>query len=179
MKLSRILGFVLLAALLAGCGGQGKTLRPVKVVEVQQVVIESEPEKPAEVEAETQPEVPAEAAEEAPAEAVVEVAAEAETVQPAEEVAAAVEVQPSEAAKEEKVEEEPAMKDGVSLEEMFAFNPDAFTSEGVEEESESGEKKKGKKKKKKGVELEFDEELGEVVSRKKHKRGDDAWNEEL
>ena len=36
-----------------------------------------------------------------------------------------------------------------------------------------GDKKKGKKGKKKGVELEFDEGLGAVVGRKKHKRGDD------
>ena len=47
-----------------------------------------------------------------------------------------------------------------------------------EEEEESGDKKKkGKKKKKKHVEIEFDEELGEVVARKKHKRGDDDFGE--
>ncbi|OQY81704.1 MAG: hypothetical protein B6D40_10420 [Anaerolineae bacterium UTCFX3] len=115
-----------------------------------------EPEKP--VEAETQPEVEKEA--EAAAEA-------AELVQPVEAVVEAKEV-----------EEPPAMKDGVSLEEMFAFKPETFTTAGAEEESE-GDKKKGKKKgKKKSVELEYDETLGEVVSRKKHKRGDGAWEEE-
>ena len=39
-------------------------------------------------------------------------------------------------------------------------------------------KKKGKKGKKKSVELVLDEERGEVVGRKKHKRGDsdaDEW----
>ena len=49
----------------------------------------------------------------------------------------------------------------------------------VEDESIDG-KKKGKKGKKKGVELEFDEGLGAVVGRKKHKRGDDSgsdWEE--
>jgi hypothetical protein len=47
-----------------------------------------------------------------------------------------------------------------------------------DEESTSGDKKKGKKKKKKHVEIEFDEDLGEVVARKKHKRGDDGFGEE-
>ena len=37
---------------------------------------------------------------------------------------------------------------------------------------------KGKKGKKKSVELEFDEERGEVVGRKKHKRGDDPLGED-
>ncbi|MCL4823732.1 MAG: hypothetical protein KJZ57_05885, partial [Anaerolineales bacterium] len=118
-----------------------------------------EPEKP--VEAETQPEVEKEA------EAAAEAAPAAELVQPVEAVVEAKEV-----------EEPPAMKDGVSLEEMFAFKPETFTTAGAEEESE-GDKKKGKKKgKKKSVELEYDETLGEVVSRKKHKRGDGAWEEE-
>ena len=39
-------------------------------------------------------------------------------------------------------------------------------------------RKKGKKQKKKGVELVLDEERGEVVGRKKHKRGDDFGSEE-
>ncbi len=78
----------------------------------------------------------------------------------------------------EKVEEEgPAMKDGVSLDEMFAFKPEVFTT-APEAESESDDKKKGKKKKKKAVELTYDEGLGEVVGRKKHKRGEDAWEQE-
>lgn len=120
-----------------------------------------EPEKS--VEAEAQPEVQKEA------EAVVE-------VQPA----AAEEVQPAPVVeKKEVIEEEPAMKDGVSLEAMFSFKPETFTAPAAEEESEGDDKKKGKKKgKKKSVELEFDENLGEVVSRKKHKRGSDAWEEE-
>lgn len=120
-----------------------------------------EPEKP--VEAAAQPDVPAEA------EVVVEVAPVVE-VQP--EAVAPVEVV-------KEVVEEPAMKDGVSLEEMFAFKPEAFTAPAPEEDSESGDKKKGKKKgKKKSVELEFDESLGAVVARKKHKRADGVWEEE-
>lgn len=118
-----------------------------------------EAEKPAEVAA--PPAVPAEAATtEAPAEAAM------------------TEVPAAPAVKEE-AEEEPAMKDGVSLDEMFAFRPETFTSAVVEDENEGAEKKKGKKKKKKSVELEYDEALGEVISRKRHKRGDDAWDEDL
>jgi len=71
------------------------------------------------------------------------------------------------------------MKDGVSLEEMFAFKPEAFIAPAAEEDSEGDDKKKGKKKgKKKSVALEFDEKLGEVVARKKHKRADGVWEEE-
>jgi len=44
---------------------------------------------------------------------------------------------------------------------------------------ESADDKKGKKKTKKDRALEFDEERGEVVARKKHKRGDEAWEEEI
>ena len=48
--------------------------------------------------------------------------------------------------------------------------------EGAEEDSD--DKKKSKKGKKKGVALEFDEKLGEVVTRKKHKRGDGGSDDE-
>jgi len=68
-------------------------------------------------------------------------------------------------------------KDGVSLDALFSMKPEIFQA-GAVEEDESGDKKKGKKGKKKSVELEFDEERGEVVARKKHKRGDDTWTEE-
>ena len=44
-----------------------------------------------------------------------------------------------------------------------------------EEEVPGDKKRKSKKKKKKHVQIEYDEELGEVVSRKKHKRGDDNF----
>jgi len=61
---------------------------------------------------------------------------------------------------------------------MFVFKPETFTAPVPEEESESDDKKKGKKKgKKKSVELEFDEKLGAVVARKKHKRADGVWEE--
>ncbi|RJP49733.1 MAG: transcription termination/antitermination protein NusA [Anaerolineaceae bacterium] len=123
-----------------------------------------EVEKP--VETAAQPEVTEEAEAVVQAEAVVEVPPAAEEVMPAQE-----------AVKEEA--EEPAMKDGVSLEEMFTFKPETFNSAGEEESESDDSKKKGKKKgKKKSVELEFDENLGEVVSRKKHKRGDETWEAE-
>jgi N utilization substance protein A len=54
-----------------------------------------------------------------------------------------------------------------SLQNVLA-NPPA-----TEEESEEERNKKKEKKAKKGRELEFDEKRGEVVARKKHKRGDD------
>lgn len=132
------------------------------------------PEAETPVETVAQPEVGAEAGQSvteeaapvAQAEAVVEVAPAAEEVKPEQE-----------AVKEEA--EEPAMKDGVSLETMFSFNPETFGSTSEEEsESDDGKKKSKKKGKKKSVELQFDENLGEVVSRKKHKRGDETWEEE-
>lgn len=71
----------------------------------------------------------------------------------------------------EEVEEDGEVsKDGVSLDELFQMKPEMFQSAN-EEDDASGDKKKDKKGKKKGVALEFDESLGEVVTRKKHKRG--------
>jgi hypothetical protein len=67
-------------------------------------------------------------------------------------------------------EEEEHAKDGVSLDELFKMKPEIFQTAAVTEDED---KKKGKKGKKKGVELEFDEGLGAVVGRKKHKRGVD------
>jgi transcription termination/antitermination protein NusA len=68
-------------------------------------------------------------------------------------------------------------KDGVSLDELFSMKPEIFQAGAVEDE-ESADKKKSKKGKKKSVALEFDEERGEVVARKKHKRGDDIFGEQ-
>jgi hypothetical protein len=131
------------------------------------------------------PELPVEVPAEPPAEASAEPQAEisaAEQALPAEPVAAdapvAVETPETVAAGvssekapgvAEAVEPENA-KDGVSLDELFKMKPEIFRSAATEEED--AEKKKGKKQKKKGVELVLDEELGEVVGRKKHKRGE-------
>ena len=100
--------------------------------------------------------------------------------------AAVVEVTPVEAIPEEikkepkavSVEEEDEnAKDGVSLDELFKMKPEIFQTAGAAEEDDE-EKKKGKKKKKKGVELVLDEDLGEVVGRKIHKRGEDELADE-
>lgn len=68
-------------------------------------------------------------------------------------------------------------KDGVSLDSLFSMKPEIFQA-GATEEDESGDKKKGKKGKKKNVELVLDEERGEVVARKKHKRGGEDFGED-
>jgi transcription termination/antitermination protein NusA len=112
-------------------------------------------------------EVPA--AEEAPSEEVSAPVAEEPVAEAPTEAEAAV--KPAEA----EVEPENA-KDGVSLDELFKMKPEIFHAAPTEEED--AEKKKGKKQKKKGVELVLDEELGEVVGRKKHKRGDEITEDE-
>jgi transcription termination/antitermination protein NusA len=107
-----------------------------------------------------------------------EVVAEAEPV-PAEELTD--ETKQAEGKKDAKkvVEEEDDehAKDGVSLDELFKMKPEIFQTTTAAED-DSADKKKGKKVKKKGVELQFDEKLGEVVGRKKHKRGDDDSSED-
>jgi len=120
-----------------------------------------EPAPEPEAEAETAP-----AVEEAPAESA-----------PVEETPAAD--KPAERKKEakkvveEKEEDSEHAKDGVSLDELFQMKPEMFQA-GGEATDDSADKKKDKKGKKKGVTLEFDEDLGEVVGRKKHKRGEDG-----
>ncbi|MGA2489431.1 MAG: transcription termination factor NusA [Anaerolineales bacterium] len=56
---------------------------------------------------------------------------------------------------------------------IFSLQNVLATPSTTEEESEEERNKKKEKKVKKGRELEFDEKRGEVVARKKHKRGDD------
>lgn len=92
-------------------------------------------------------------------------------------VAEQVEVRKEAKAPVEEEEEEERAKDGVSLDELFKLKPEIFKSS-AEVEAEAADKKKGKKQKKKGVELVLDEERGEVVGRKKHKRGDAGFGEE-
>ncbi|GAB4448254.1 MAG: hypothetical protein OHK0041_08560 [Anaerolineales bacterium] len=122
--------------------------------------------------AEPQP-APAPEAETAPAaEAAAELPA-AET--PAAEKQAAAKKEAKKALEEE---EDEGHKDGVSLDELFSIKPEIFQTAAADDDDESKDKKKGKKGKKKGVALEFDEELGEVVSRKKHKRGGDDFGED-
>ena len=109
---------------------------------------------------------------------------EAEPAQPAAESAPAVEIPDAEkqvSAKKEarkvvEEEEDENAKDGVSLDELFKMKPEIFQTTNPEEE-DADKKKGGKKTKKKGVELVLDEERGEVVGRKKHKRGADFGEE--
>jgi N utilization substance protein A len=77
----------------------------------------------------------------------------------------------------EETEDDEHAKDGVSLDELFSMKPEIFQTPAGEED-ESADKKKGKKGKKKSVELVLDEERGEVVGRKKHKRGDNDLGED-
>jgi transcription termination/antitermination protein NusA len=77
----------------------------------------------------------------------------------------------------EETEDDEHAKDGVSLDDLFSMKPEIFQTPAGEEE-DSADKKKGKKGKKKSVELVLDEERGEVVGRKKHKRGDDNLGED-
>ncbi|MEP6895350.1 MAG: hypothetical protein ABI986_07065, partial [Chloroflexota bacterium] len=84
-------------------------------------------------------------------------------------------------AKKEKKAAEPEeddehAKDGVSLDELFSMKPEIFQTPAVADDAD--DKKKGKKGKKKSVALEFDEERGEVVARKVHKRGGETWGDE-
>jgi N utilization substance protein A len=122
-----------------------------------------EPEKPVE---------PIETEAEAPVEPVTEVAVE---TAPVVEEAAPIMEEKAEAAapvEEAKKEEEKDFEKIFSLQNVLAVPPAA------EEESEEERNKKKEKKTKKDRELEFDEKRGEVVARKKHKRGDDASLEE-
>ena len=80
--------------------------------------------------------------------------------------------------KDEDEPEDEGHKDGVSLDELFTMKPEIFESAKNVDEEEPKSKKKSKKTKKKSVALEYDEELGEVVARKKHKRGDDFGEDE-
>ncbi|GAB4544551.1 MAG: hypothetical protein Fur002_17850 [Anaerolineales bacterium] len=128
-------------------------------------------------EAETQPEPQAEAQPEALAAeepAADSAPAAAEEVLPAE----AAETQTKKEKKAASVEEiDETAKDGVPLEALFQLKTDIFQTSGETEEDDSDKNKKGKKGKKKSVALKFDEDLGAVVSRKIHKRGEgeDDW----
>jgi N utilization substance protein A len=112
-------------------------------------------------------------------EAVAEVSADAVVV-PVEEMPVAEKQAPAkkDARKHVEEEEDEGHKDGVSLDDLFTMKPEIFQTAAPESEEDEAGKKKGKKGKKKSVELEFDEERGEVVSRKKHKRGGDDFGEE-
>ncbi|MCA1899130.1 MAG: transcription termination factor NusA [Chloroflexi bacterium] len=77
----------------------------------------------------------------------------------------------------EAVEDDENAKDGIALDELFKMKPEIFQTTAESDEETALEKKKGKKSKKKAVELEFDEDLGEVVGRKIHKRGGESGDD--
>jgi N utilization substance protein A len=158
---------------------------------------EPEPEPALEAEVETVAEGAPEAGQVAEPKAAVELPVADEQVAPSPqgEVQPEAVVEVAEVAVEEKVkekkprkkdeeelsEESDLVKDDVSLDELFALKEMFQTGrvDDEEEEEESGDKKKkGKKKKKRHVEIEYDEDLGEVVARKKHKRGSDGFEED-
>lgn len=71
--------------------------------------------------------------------------------------------------------EEDFAKDGVRLDDLFSVELFRKRSQAFSMEEESG---KGKKKaKKKYIEIEYDEDTGETITRKRHKRGDEDWEE--
>jgi N utilization substance protein A len=74
---------------------------------------------------------------------------------------------------EETVEQKP-------IEEIFTLRPDMLQPVAVaaDDEEDESDKKKGKKKKKKVVEIVYDEDLDKAIAKKKHKRGDEGWEEE-
>jgi transcription termination/antitermination protein NusA len=113
---------------------------------------------------EAQPEVPV-------------VATDALEVVPVEEAQAGAKKDLKKAPEREAQEDDEHAKDGVSLDDLFSMKPEIFQTPAGEDD-DSADKKKGKKGKKKSVELVLDEERGEVVGRKKHKRGDDALGED-
>jgi N utilization substance protein A len=106
-----------------------------------------------------------------------------EAVAPAEEVveATAVQAEPvieeaAPIAEEEALAEAPAeesKEEEKDFDKIFSLQNVLAVPATTEEESEEDRNKKKEKKAKKGRELEFDEKRGEVVARKKHKRGDD------
>ena len=65
------------------------------------------------------------------------------------------------------------IKEEKDFDKIFSLQNVLAVPAATEEESEEERNKKKEKKAKKGRELEFDEKRGEVVARKKHKRGDD------
>jgi transcription termination/antitermination protein NusA len=133
------------------------------------------PAEPAALEPAVEPVAQVEAQPEATAPAPV-VAGEAAPVEEAPEVekAAPAKKEPKKVGEQEDDEH---AKDGVSLDELFSMKPEIFQTPAGEDD-ESADKKKGKKGKKKSVELVLDEERGEVVGRKKHKRGDESFSED-
>jgi transcription termination/antitermination protein NusA len=152
-----------------------KTLE--KIEEFGERLPELVPEEP-----EPEPEPEPEAIEEPALEAVEDGEAEEALAPEASETEVAAAEAEIEAAEEEVIEaaseEEPKKKKVESVksfEELFKLDLEEVEPE-PEEFDEDKSKSKGKKSKK-SRRIEFDEDLGMTVAKKKHKRGDDDWSE--
>ena len=142
--------------------------------------------EPAEVPVEAPVEVPTEEA--AVAEAVADVTPAAEAVVEAEAVAvepvAEAKVTPEVAATVEPSVEGEAIaivekeKEPALLDEVFAVRPDMFKVEEAGAEEEEGGDSKKKKKKKQQKYVEYDPDLDQTLALKKHKHGDEGWEED-
>jgi transcription termination/antitermination protein NusA len=86
-------------------------------------------------------------------------------------VSGSTEEKPAEKSEDTHTGEEP--EEEKEFEKIFSLENILATPPATAEETSEEQSKKKDKKIKKGRELEFDENRGEVVSRKKHKRGDD------
>jgi N utilization substance protein A len=75
---------------------------------------------------------------------------------------------------EQKAEEEESTS--TTFEELFKLRPEVIQPTG---DDDADKKDKKGKKGKKSVEYQYDEDRGEVVGRKKHKRGDGEWETEF
>ncbi|NCP15982.1 transcription termination/antitermination protein NusA [bacterium] len=114
-----------------------------------------------------------------PAEAVAEpvIAAEAGAVEaaPPAEKLVEVEAKPAEAEAAPAVEE--AAVEEKPLEEIFILKPEMLQPVAVVEDEEESSDKKKKKKKKKHVEIVYDPDQDQTIALKKHKRGEEGWDE--
>ena len=155
---------------LPGVGPKAMT----NIEETLAAIVFPEPEAPAPVEPVAEPVAQTES--QPVAEATTPVVAVTEPVAAAEAPVGEKQAPAKKEPKKVEEEEDENAKDGVSLDELFKMKPEIFSTASTEDED--ADKKKGKKGKKKSVELVLDEERGEVVGRKKHKRGDDVFGED-
>jgi hypothetical protein len=130
-----------------------------------------EPEPVVEPAVEPEAELPVEGIAETPVEPVTEIALAEGLPEPVE---VGAEIAPAEV---ETPEESVAAK---PLEEIFTLRPDMLqpVTVAAEDDEDESDKKKGKKKKKKVVEIVYDEDLDKAIAKKKHKRGDEGWEED-
>jgi len=165
-------------ALLEVSGVGPKTLEQIQ--EMESKIVDLVPELPEEPEMEA---AEAEEVEElqAASEEEAELEAEAETEETLEETrmpeAVEAEEEPAEVKETKEGEEE------VSFDELFKLKPEVFEAEMEVNEEDSGKPAKKKKKKSKkqrtlrSYNLEYDPELDKTIAKKKHKRGDDEWED--